>query len=387
MNINIEMFDKEPIENIITCLHFKMDKVIFFGQDDVMTDEAKAITKKALIEKCKVSDVSFVELSMKSIDRVLSVLTDTVMREEKNGGRCFLDLTGGGEMVLVAMGMYAATHKIPMHRYDVARDELILLNAKDISIEAFAEKRDVPLSIDDLIWLQGGAVDYAMQKESKENLELDNFQRDAEAIWQIAKGNMRRWNAFSAVLKACKSTVESMLEEALDIEKVTAQVDKNSAFSEGKKFTDYLTALETAKVIENLVTDSTHIRFRYKNSRIRGCLLEAGSVLELHTYFERKDSGLYADCRIGIHLKWGMNSSDGGAIVNNEIDVLALRGYCLTFVSCKGGAVDQMALYELDTVAERFGGKYAKKELVTAGFLDRHHEKRAEEMDISVTKV
>ena len=387
MNINIEMFDKEPIENIITCLHFKMDKVIFFGQDDVMTDEAKAITKKALLEKCHVSDVSFVELSMKSIDRVLSVLTDTVSREEKSGGRCFLDLTGGGEMVLVAMGMYAATHKIPMHRYDVAEDELILLNAKDISIEALVEKRDVPLSIDDLIWLQGGTVNYAMQKDSKENLEEDGFQRDAEAIWQIAKDDMRKWNAFSAVLKACKSTVESMLEEALDTEKVTAQVDKNSAFLEEKEFTDYLTDLETARVIENLTADSTCIRFRYKNSRVRGCLLDAGSILELHTYFERKDSGLYTDCRIGIHLKWGADSSDPGAIVNNEIDVLALRGHCLTFASCKGGAVDKMALYELDTVAERFGGKYAKKELIIAGSLDRHHEERAKEMDILVTKV
>ena len=387
MNINIEMFDKEPIENIITCLHFKMDKVIFFGQDDVMTDEAKALTKKALLEKCHVSDVSFVELSMKSIDRVLSVLTDTVMREEKNGGRCFLDLTGGGEMVLVAMGMYAATHKIPMHRYDVAEDELILLNARDISIEACVEKRDVVLGIDDIIRLQGGMIDYAMQKDSKENLEYDHFQRDAEAIWQLARENMRKWNAFSAVLKACKSTVESMLAETLDRKKVTEQTDKNSAFSEGKGFEDYLDALEKARVIENLRIDSNHIRFRYKNSRVRGCLLEAGCALELHTYFERKNSGLYADCRIGTHLKWGANSSDEGLIVNNEIDVLALQGYCLTFVSCKGGAVDQMALYELDTVAERFGGKYAKKELVTAGFLDKHHQKRAEEMDILVTKV
>ena len=70
--------------------------------------------------------------------------------------------------------------------------------------------------------------------------------------------------------------------------------------------------------------------------------------------------------------------------MGNEIDVLLLRGYVLTFISCKGGDVDQMDLYELDTVASRFGGKYARRELVTANPLETHHDQRAEEMNITV---
>ena len=99
------------------------------------------------------------------------------------------------------------------------------------------------------------------------------------------------------------------------------------------------------------------------------------------------ESGLYDDCKIGTHLKWGVNAADDGYVVNNEIDVLLLRGYVLTFVSCKGGAADQMALYELDAVASRFGGKYAVKELVTASAVEMHHRQRAEEMNISVIVV
>ena len=42
------------------------------------------------------------------------------------------------------------------------------------------------------------------------------------------------------------------------------------------------------------------------------------------------------------------------------------------------------ALYELDTVARRFGGKYAKKVLVTADKLGDIYLERAREMGIEV---
>ena len=36
MNINIEFLDVEPIENVITCMHHKMDKVIYFGYENIV---------------------------------------------------------------------------------------------------------------------------------------------------------------------------------------------------------------------------------------------------------------------------------------------------------------------------------------------------------------
>ena len=48
------------------------------------------------------------------------------------------------------------------------------------------------------------------------------------------------------------------------------------------------------------------------------------------------------------------------------------------------GNVDQMALYELETVAKRFGGKYAKKVVATAQPISPGHLQRAKEMGIEV---
>ena len=71
-----------------------------------------------------------------------------------------------------------------------------------------------------------------------------------------------------------------------------------------------------------------------------------------------------------------------GHDVKNEIDVMLLEGFCPVFISCKNGKVDQMALYELDTVAKRFGGKYAKKILMAGQEISEGYLLRAEEMDI-----
>lgn len=387
MNVNIEFFDVEPLENIITCLHFKMDKVIFFGQQDTMTREAKGITERALRQTCGVADVSFVELSMKEIDRVLEGIKTVVHREEEQGSKCFFDLTGGADMVLVAMGMYSATHNIPMHRYDIPTGELMILNTDAEHIDACVESRSVALTIDDMVRLHGGVIDYGMQKDFKDNLTDLSFRRDISALWQVANANMRLWNGFSSVLKATKTTIEAELDEWLDRGKVEKTAGKNGAVGSGAAFFAYLKRLEQTGCIQNLKNCGDGISFRYESDRIRDCLLDAGSVLELHTYFDRLESGRYDDCRIGTHLKWGTNARDDGYMVNNEIDVLLLRGYVLTFISCKGGSVDQMALYELDTVASRFGGKYAVKELVTASTAEAHHRQRAEEMHISIIEV
>ena len=60
------------------------------------------------------------------------------------------------------------------------------------------------------------------------------------------------------------------------------------------------------------------------------------------------------------------------------------------FNSCKSGKMDANktlhALYELDAVARRFGGKYAKKVLVSAQDLADVYLERADEMGIEVRK-
>ena len=105
--------------------------------------------------------------------------------------------------------------------------------------------------------------------------------------------------------------------------------------------------------------------------------------MEMHTFMQERVGA--DDCRVGVHLDWdGVIYNNSMKDTVNEIDVLSLRGVVPTFISCKNGTVNQMALYELETVAERFGGKYAKKVIAAPQGLNETHALRAKEMKIEI---
>ena len=130
--------------------------------------------------------------------------------------------------------------------------------------------------------------------------------------------------------------------------------------------------------------------FQYKNETLRKILWDAGSILELHVYQEEKKKS--DDCGAGVHLDWdGVIRYPEETDVQNEIDVLSVTGNILTFISCKSGNLSATqtlhALYELQTVADRFGGEYTNKVLAVRSDIGRTYETRAAEMGITVRKL
>ena len=90
----------------------------------------------------------------------------------------------------------------------------------------------------------------------------------------------------------------------------------------------------------------------------------------------------------GVMIDWDGHISTPSDDVSNEIDVISLDGYTMTFISCKCGRLDangaRNALYELDTVANRFGGKYVRKKLALLDEIGETHLNRAKEMGIEI---
>jgi hypothetical protein len=130
--------------------------------------------------------------------------------------------------------------------------------------------------------------------------------------------------------------------------------------------------------------------YRFKNADVKDWLWKSGSILELYVFLQEKKKN--ADCCVGVYLDWdGIIQPQPGLDVFNEIDVLTLQDNVLTFISCKSGklAGNQAlhAMYELETVAERFGGKYARKVLAIAYPLSEAYRNRASEMRIEIRQV
>lgn len=386
MNVNIEFFDSEPLENLITCLNFKMDKVIFFGHSDTMTEDRIQDTRRALKNICGIVDVEFITVSQKSLYKVLELLEKEISAEMKGGNKCFFDLSGGEDLVLVAMGMLATQYKVPLHKFALPENELYLLTKWDKvpRIDEVVERRELKLTLDDIIGLHGGVINYRQQKDVKSNLEDRAFRESVQVMWEIANDSQKKWNGLSSVFKECTKYEDETQRVRVSVKAMRQAMKRIPDIISVKELTNYLNRLGNQGILEKVSIDEEFIKFSYSSPLIRDCLLDAGCLLELHTYYERMESGRYSDCRVGVHIDWDGEINGREIDVENEIDVMLLEGVVPVFISCKNGRVNQMALYELDAVANRFGGKYVRKELSATQEITPGYLKRAEEMGIVV---
>jgi hypothetical protein len=131
--------------------------------------------------------------------------------------------------------------------------------------------------------------------------------------------------------------------------------------------------LQKHGLISSLVLQET-VSFRFKNAQVKRTLTVAGQILELvvaktmRGIKDKDGSPLYHDVRVGVVIDWDGDDEDEANEkfdTINEIDVIAMKSSVPVFISCKNGDFDANELYKLSSVAERFGGKYAKKVLVS----------------------
>lgn len=387
MNVNFEFFDKEPLENLITCLNYKMDKVIFFGQSDLMNQKRIQVTRDSLRNICGIEDVKFIELSKSNLYRVIEVLEKEIQIEKHRGSNCFFDLTGGEGLILVAMGILSTKYETPLHQYDVWKEELNTFNNREFpGIEELVEKRKINLTLDNIISMWGGSINYRQQKVVKSQMEDPAFMADFEKLWNIAGRDSRKWNGFSGMLKKLINREDEEMNVLASRKEFQKAVQQSGGITI-KHAEIMIHQLGDAGILEEVWSSEEAIGFRYKDSIMRECMMDAGCALELHSYYEKIADERFSDVRVGVHIDWDGDMSGSELDVENEIDVLALEGNIPVFSSCKNGKVNQMALYELETVARRFGGRYVRREMIAGQKMTEGYEVRAEEMGIKVIYV
>ena len=388
MYVNIEFLDTEPIENVITALHHKIEKTIFIGYEDVRK-EYGAQTESFLKNCCGVKDVKFKDVSKTSLQDVLKKLREVVKEEVDTGNKVFFDITGGEGLILVAFGMLAQEFSLPIHLYDVVSDTLLEMNPQDAdAISTYGndlQKEKVKLDLATFIRMQGAVIS-AKKVQGEFDTSAYGFKQKIEALWDVLCDYKDKWNFYAEVLGNNFKTDDLYADAVIDSNRV---YDLN-------RFEDYLYAIAETKAISKLrITDLNaengverkSISFYYDSDEMKRCLIKGGNTLELHTYYKMEKESF--DCRQSVMIDWdGVEHGALGVDVLNEIDVLCIEGNVPTFISCKGGRMDDgqalEPMYELLTVANRFGGKYAKKVLAIIHPLKQVYLDRAQEMGIEV---
>lgn len=91
MIVNVEFFDENPIENVVTSLNYKVDKTLFFGYES-MVEENKRCVEKFLKEICGVQEVEFCIVDDVDLAGIMDTISNVVNHDLELGKRKILRL-------------------------------------------------------------------------------------------------------------------------------------------------------------------------------------------------------------------------------------------------------------------------------------------------------
>ena len=182
-----------------------------------------------------------------------------------------------------------------------------------------------------------------------DNLPLA-LEADVQDMWKVYQQEPEIWTKQCALLAGICAHGGSGLT-------VSAEVPE-------KPDADHIRRLTERKLISGYRERGHTVTLTFRDSHVKRTLSRAGDLLELWLFLAAKSDPAFTDAIMGAKIQWA-GKADKSATAN-EIDGLMMHGAVPVYVSCKIGSVPKEALYEVDSVAARFGGSYAVKALLCA---------------------
>ena len=362
----VELFDEEPIENIAGFILTKPRKVVFLGEKKKTERFEKVF--RIIADKRKIQTVFDSRVvNRNNLQNIVEVLEDLVCSfiKENPDEEIVFDLCGGEDLMLVAAGIVYKNHNdaVELQRFNVYSNRMIDCDENIVT----DSQNDQLMTIEECMLIHGGCVmdcEFQTTGTSKWTLTPELI-KDIHKLWSVCVQSYRQWNVnVGLTAKAVSGKAElSPLSVSVNLKGESGDVRKD--------YKSFLEKLSNAGLINNFVRKDTLFIFDFKNLDIKQCLIKEGVLLELFvtsTALDVKEDELnvYNDVMMGVQIDWdGVRKEGFENEVENEIDVIAMKGLRPVFISCKNGKFDDEELFKFSTVSEQFGGKYVKKALVT----------------------
>ncbi len=340
----IELYDRSPIENIIGILSMMPDKVYFVGAHHPMLDHVDRITQ-VLSARGLTIDVEIHTVDPFDLSSVRKTLTEIVEDEP----HCVIDTLGGDERLLMIASELIMKYNLQAQHIHIPTGTVTDTDGDGTLVPTTAPI----LSVEEIITLHGGTVTACTTAPAC-------HEEDADKLWALTCHHPREWNNNLKFL----ATIEKHHHRGQTVSlapNMVSRFDRARYAAIRDKLSD--------RGIIRIESTPKEIRYTYVQPYMRSMLEKAGNILEHKAFFEAKravhrNQPLFNDVCMGVEIEWDHELPPTNKKTNNEIDLLLMHGVQPLFVSCKNGDVDENELYKLATVADRFGGEYAKKMLI-----------------------
>lgn len=390
----IEFFDKNAADNICACLANVPERVVFVGNKAETMKKHGARYESIFVNRGHNVELLYCEVNQNKLDAIVEALASVV--EEYDD--CVFGLTGGGDLFLVAMGIICERYKtknIQMHRFNLRNNTIIDC---DLDGETIAENALPQMTVEENIRVYGGdVVSSEVKPDGTFAWDLnDEFKQDILDMWGICRKQPSSWNKQIGMFAA----MASVGTESEDKLTVTATRKALNNFYENKVKIPYkqwlIRSLIDKKLLLEFGETNGRLHITFKNAQVKRCLTKAGQALEMKIMLtamnahDKKGAPIYNDVVNGVYIDWDgdIHPEKGSHDTENEIDVMMMHGIVPVFVSCKNGKIETEELYKLSSVAEKFGGQYSKKVLVTSTLKysnkDKALRQRARDMNIRI---
>jgi len=386
-DVFVEFFSDEALENVMCMLQYKPERLIFLGHPHTMLTRKKESLSRFSARRSPETVLEFIEVPRDDINQCIDALSS--ISERYPDAR--YELTGGGEMLLIAFGYISAGRPLKTLRIDPFTGTEIILEPKAKPVQ---RKDDIRMTVADNIVLHGGMLTGATGSFSTWKMN-DDLKHVIRTVWEISKKLKSSWNHYCAI-------IETVMKDYPGDDSGIYRLPKAAL----REAVDVFYKLNQAELLTDFRVQKKFIEFKFRNRYVKNIIIKTGNILELHVYeVASRRPDIFTDEVIGAMIDWnaskpnaqgGAAATDSGYQTNfrtnydtiNEIDVILMNGCIPTFISCKSGRAGSSALHELQTVTHRFGGMYAKKALVMAGSADSSQsgvsffKQRAKEMKI-----
>lgn len=378
----IECFTESHVDNIAACLRLHPEKMILVGSREKMAAPAQRY-RKLLSQRGMKTALVLCDVRGKDFPEICGAL-ETLIRAEKD---CVIDLTGGDETVIMAVGAVLNGehgHTVRVEKLDYGTG-LVHDCINDNRVLPYAPVR---LTVEELITLHGGSIRTG-ESEIPENAAAGEL----AGIWSVVAGAPKEWNRAISYLGEFEKRADSKMQVYLYLPFVRDEI-RNSDVKE-EIVRDFLGKLHGCGAVRDQSSRNS-LEYTYSSPLLRHCTRKAGNLLEAKTLLEGREvrtdgKPFFHDCRMSVTIDWDgreHTAEEGIPDTRNEIDIILMHGMTPLFISCKNGDIGEEELYKLHTVAQRFGGPNAKKMLIATDLdrksiaANRAFVQRAWDMDI-----